>query len=205
MKINYFDLGLHKDAAEVDMFISICDKNRLDYTVYGFEAHPEYCADLVEKYADNEKVNIFNKAISNKNGTIDLYIAEKNEGEGNSIFKTKNNVNPKNFITVESILFSDWIKKNVPGFETENNILRFNIEGAEWYLVNDLNDNNMLKSFKIVLGSKTDIPKVKEISKNINKYEEILKQNKIVIKKFTKNKPRTNCELDVLINKTFGQ
>jgi FkbM family methyltransferase len=203
MKINYFDLGLHKDAAEVDMFISVCDKNGFDYTVYGFEAHPDYCADLVDKYADNEKVNIFNKAISNKNGTTELYIAEKNEGEGNSIFRTKNNVNPENFIKVDSILFSDWLRKNVPDFETENNILRFNIEGAEWYLVNDLNDNKMLKSFKIVVGSKTDIPKVKELSKNINDYEKILSQNNIIIQKFTKNKPHTNCDLGSLIKKTF--
>lgn len=203
MKVNYFDLGLHKDAAEVDMFISVCNKNGFDYAVYGFEAHPDYCVDLVKKYSDNEKVKIFNKAISNKNGVTELYIAEKNEGEGNSIFRTKNNVNPDNFIKVDSILFSDWLKKNVPHFETENNILRFNIEGAEWYLVNDLNDNKILKSFKIVVGSKTDIPKVKELSKNLNDYEKILRQNNITIGRFVKNKPRMNCDLGSLIKIAF--
>lgn len=36
MKINYFDLGLHKEATEIDMFINICKKNQLEYRIYGF-------------------------------------------------------------------------------------------------------------------------------------------------------------------------
>lgn len=203
MKINYFDLGLHKDAAEIDMFINICKKNQLEYNIYGFEAHPEYCLDLVKKYSENKKINIINKAISNTNGFTDLYISEGNKGEGNSIFKTKRNVNPNNFVKVETILFSDWLNKNVPNFEKENNILRFNIEGAEWYLINDLNNTGLLKNFKIILGSNSDLFKVNELKNNIKAYEAILKNNNITIKKFTKLHQKTNCKLGSLIKKTF--
>lgn len=205
VKLNYFDLGLYKDAAEVDMFISICKKNGFKYNVYGFEAHPNYCVDLINKYIDNNNVKIFNKAISNINGRIKLYISKSNDGEGNSIFKTKNNVCINDFIEVDTIKFSDWIEKNVKNFKYCNNILRFNIEGAEWYLINDLNDNDLLKYFKVILGSKPDMIKVRELSGNIKKYESILKKNNIVVRRFTKVNPQYNCNLLSLINELFKE
>lgn len=203
IKLNYFDLGLHKDAAEVDMFINICKKNGFKYNVYGFEAHPKYCVELSKKYVDDENVKIINKAISNTNGKIKLYIAEGNDGEGNSIFKTKNNVNADNFVEVDAIKFSDWIKENIEDFEHSNNILRFNIEGAEWHLINDLNNVNMLKYFKVVLGSKPDMIKVKELAGNINEYESILRKNNVTVKRFKKVNSQYNCDLLSLINKSF--
>jgi FkbM family methyltransferase len=204
MKLNYFDLGLHKDAVEIDMFIDICKKNKFEYNIYGFEAHPEYCNKLYKKYENDKNVKIINKAISNNNGLIKLYISEKNNGEGNSIFKTKINVNANNFITIESIKFSDWIKENIVDFKENNNILRFNIEGAEWHLINDLNDNNLLKYFKIILGSKSDIRKVGELVKYIEEYDMILKNNNICVNRFTKVNPKNNCDLLSIIKKTFS-
>jgi len=201
IKINYFDLGLHKDAFEVDMFISICEKNRIDYTVWGFEAHPEYCDNLTKKYVGNNKVNIINKAISNKDCQIDLYIADSNDGEGNSIFKSKNNVNKNKVVKVDGILFSNWLKENVENFEISNNILRFNIEGAEWHLMNDLDEKDMLKDFKIFLGSTPDMQKVSELKGYVNEYMKILKKNNIIIKRFTKVNHGNNCNLLNIINK----
>lgn len=200
-EINYFDLGLHKDAKEIDMFVDICKKNKIKYNVWGFEAHPKYCDFLEKKYENDINIKIINKAISNENGILNLYISESNDGEGNSIFKTKKNVNKENFISVDCILFSDWILKNIPNFKNENNILRFNIEGAEWHLMNDLNDNNMLNFFKLFLGSNTDIPKVSEINKYLPNYLSILKKNNITIHRFVKDNPKNNCNLENLIKK----
>lgn len=204
IKLNYFDLGLHKDAAEVDMFIDICNKNGFTYSVYGFEAHPKYCENLVLKYKNNKNVEIVNKAVSNNNEKVKLYISEKNDGEGNSIFKTKINVDVNNFVEVDAIKFSNWIEENVPDFKNSNNILRFNIEGAEWYLINDLNNKNLLKYFKVVLGSKPDIRKVKELVKYLEEYELILKKNNISVKRFTKVNSKNNCDLLSIIKKTFS-
>jgi FkbM family methyltransferase len=203
LHLHYFDLGLHKDAAEIDMFISICKNCDFKYTIYGFEAHPEYCHYLSKKYSDDVNVNIINKAISYRNGKIELYIAEENDGEGNSIFRTKKNVNRHRSITVDSVLFSYWLFYNVPNFQMLNNILRFNIEGAEWYLINDLNNEGLLKYFRIIMGSSPDIPKVSELSGNIDKYNDILKSNSIQVQKFTKIKKKTNCDLESLIKRTF--
>lgn len=204
IKLNYFDLGLHKDAAEIDMFINVCEENNIQYSVWGFEAHPDYCIKLVKKYSGNKNVTIINKAISNKNCTLKLYLADSNEGEGNSIFSTKNNVNIKSYVEVEGILFSDWLLSNVSEFKGDNNVLRYNIEGAEWYLMNDLKDNDLLKYFKVILGSKPDMIKVSELKGFISKYEKLLNDNKIKVHKFTKVHPSTNCNLITLINENFG-
>lgn len=203
MILNYFDLGLHKDAAEIDMFIKVCDENNIQYSVWGFEAHPNYCASLVEKYKNNKNVTIINKAIFDKNCILKLYLAPSNDGEGNSIFKTKNNVNVEKFIEVEGVLFSEWILNNVSNLETSNNILRYNIEGAEWYLMNDLKNKNLLKYFKIILGSTPDMIKISELKDFIPEYDKLLDMNDIKVHKFTKCQPKTNCNLINLINKKF--
>jgi hypothetical protein len=61
MKINYFDLGLHKNADEIDMFRQLCIEQGIEYNIYGFEAHPEYCKNLIVKYTNDKNVTIINK------------------------------------------------------------------------------------------------------------------------------------------------
>jgi len=203
IKINYFDLGLYKNAGEIDLFLEICKNNNFGYSIYGFEAHPGYCKILESKYTNDKNIQIINKAISNKKGTERLYLNDSYDGEGNSIFKTKNNIIVDKYIDVDSIVFSEWLLENVPSFINQNNILRFNIEGAEWYLMNDLNDNNMLSYFKIYLGSKPDMKKVSELHNNIKDYEKILKDNNITVEKFVSSKKSLNCDLVSLIKKIF--
>lgn len=177
IKINYFDLGLHKDALEVDMFLDLCNKNGFKYNIYGFEAHPIYCENLIKKYNNDDKIKIINKAISNREGKINLYISSSNNSEGNSIFKTKKNIDQNDFIEIESIIFSNWLKENVLDFNISNNIIRFNIEGAEWFLINDLISKNLNSYFKIFLGSTPDIPKVGELKNKMNDYNNLLIKN----------------------------
>lgn len=203
VKINYFDLGLHKNAPEIDLFLKLCNTHGFDYNIWGFEAHPEYCKVLSKKYSNNKQIKIINKAISNKEKKIKLYVADSNDGEGNSIFKTKNNVNPNNYIEVNGIIFSKWLKENVKDFKHGNNIIRFNIEGAEWYLMNDLIMNNINQYFKIFLGSKSDMIKVNELKGNINEYNELLKKHNINIHRFANVNPQLNCDLLSLIKNKF--
>jgi FkbM family methyltransferase len=203
IKINYFDLGLHKNAPEIDMFLDICHKNGFDYNIWGFEAHPEYCKKLQHKYSGNNKITIINKAISNNLNKIKLYISNENDGEGNSIFKTKNNVNENNYIEVDGIIFSEWLKENVPNLGSCNNILRFNIEGAEWFLMNDLISNNLNTKFKIFLGSTPDILKIGELKNKINDYNDLLIKNNINIHRYVGVNPQLNCDLLKIINDSF--
>ena len=151
-KINYFDLGLHL-GQELDWFVNgIFPELKIDnYTAHGFEACEEYCSECENKYNNHPKVNIHHLAISNKNEPVKLYYSE--HPMGHSVFDSKKNIRQsKEFEEVQGIKFSDWLRSNVPDFEQDINMIKINIEGAEWYLINDMVENDMVKDFDIFFG-----------------------------------------------------
>jgi len=184
-KVNYFDLGLYK-GEEIDMFISQVG-DLVDYKIYGFEAHPDYCKNLYSKYSNNDRVKIINGAISTEDNygkNIDLFINDGHyEGQGNSVFITKNGVNRNKTVTTKCVSFVRWVKENVIDYESSYNILRFNIEGSELDLIEDILKNDFGKYVNLYLGSKPgmDIQKVSELKHKFDYFIDLLEENKIVI------------------------
>ncbi len=183
--LNYFDLGLHKDAKELDIVLNICDAHNVRCNIYGVEAHSQYCSKLADKYKDFDNVAIINKAISDKNEKIKLYISPLS-GQGNSIFRSKRNVTD-DYILVDGVCFSDLLSSVRPTFREEVNVLKFNIEGAEWHLINDLDNNELFKYFIGIFGT-NDISKVKEIKHNLREYKNILNRNRVTITSYSSKK-----------------
>jgi FkbM family methyltransferase len=177
--INYFDLGTHKNGTEINMFLRAVQNMDVPYNIYGFEAHPDLAQQAAERYAEYPEVKIYNIAISDKNEKIELYL-NRGRGLGNSIFKTKNNVDAKKFVEVEGVVFSDWVRDNKIDL-TMINILRFNIEGAELHLMNDLVLSGLYKDIDLILAPSTggDILKCKETKPLYGYYIEMLKRHNI--------------------------
>lgn len=176
--INYFDLGLWKTSLEIDLMLDrVLPKfNNIDCNIYGFEAHPGYCESLKRKYIGRNNVNIINLAISDKKGIAKLYLAT-NEGLGNSIFSTKNNVVQNNSLEVKCDLFSNWLNENNIDLDNSINILKINIEGAELFLFEDIKNNNLRDKFDIVCGhNMCDILKVKELTEKVEYYNSLVKE-----------------------------
>ena len=196
--INYFDIGTHS-GNEIQSFLDLIHPFKCN--VYGFEAFKSIYDSLNSRFKDFDNVQTFNLAVSNKNGFENLYLAKGNDYEGNSIFSTKNNVDENDFVTVKSIKFSDWIKENVFDFKEAINIIRFNIEGAELYLIKDLIDSGLHKYFKVYLGSKTgiDILKCSEIADQYDKYNLMLKDAGIIIHQYCHASKKTNISDKELI------
>jgi len=167
--INWFDLGsLHGD--EIQWFL---DAVNCPHTVYAVEAYKPFSDALTERYRGNQNVHVYNYAI----GTRDkLYIAD-NDGEGNSIYDTKRNVDKNNYVDVEPIELSAFIRKHVPDFDTSINILRYNIEGAEYDMMYDITTNGYL--FDAYLSGELDLPKVGELKDKVDEYNQLLKAYKI--------------------------
>lgn len=181
-KINYFDLGMF-DGKEIDMFITEVSSD-YDYNVYGFEAHPKYHQKIKDRFKDNGRIQCFNYAITDKaNSNQKLKLYMEPTGHGNSIFSTKNNIDINNCVEVNSISFVNWVKENIPDYKNCYNILRFNIEGAELFLINDIIENDFNKHINLYLGSVPgeDILKVSELQPYYNDYIQTLKNNKIDI------------------------
>ena len=88
--INYFDMGLCYDAAEMHLFVEhvVPQFKNVTYSVYGFEADPDSANVIKDRYKNNPNVHIENIAISNSKGNVKLYKSD-NGGLGNSIFPSK--------------------------------------------------------------------------------------------------------------------
>ena len=197
MKLNYFDLGLYR-GEELDWMVnhilpSLGIKN---YHAYGFEACFEYYLKLKEKYKNNNKITIIHGAISKNDNKIKLFYAPNLLGH--SIYSTKNNVTEK-YEEVNGIVFSNWIKENVINFEKDFNIMKVNIEGAEWDLFNDIVKNSLNKHIKIFCGAGHDVEKIGELSDKVDEYYDLLKKNKIILHRFTEWKPHLNVDIRNII------
>ncbi len=179
-KINFIDLGTHQ-GEEIEMFLSEVNDEKVDFEIYSFEASPSTFKKVNSKYKSNPNVTIFNYAIANKKGKVRIYQASKSNG--NSIFKTKNNVNPNKFYEVNSISIVDWIKENIPSYQEDTNILRFNIEGAELLLMRDIVEKDFREHISLFLGARVgaDILKCSEIKGEYGSYVKLLKENNIKI------------------------
>ena len=130
-RVNYFDLGLHT-GLELNYILThiltpLENKKLIDFQVYGFEASEKFALRLKEQYHPHPELNttIVHKAISNTEDKIKLYRVnlkiQPNE-VGNSIFRTKNNVTD-DYVEVEGIIFSKWLKENVPSYKDDINIM----------------------------------------------------------------------------------
>ena len=199
IKVNYFDLGLC-DGEEMEwMTDSILPSLQIsNYRAYGFEPFPAFYDKLKSKFAHNDKITLIKKAVADKNGTTNLYLSWQSK-EGHSIFESKFNVAKNNFEQVECAAFSDWLKENVPDFAESFNILRFNIEGAEWYLMNDLASHDMIKNIDVFCGHGDDVKKIGEYKDRVNEYYELLKRHNVKIQLFCSIHPETQEPLKQLI------
>ena len=185
--INYFDMGLCYDAAEMHLFINhvVPKLKDITYSAYGFEADPNSYKVVKNRYKDNINVRIENVAISNSKDRVKLYKSD-NGGLGNSIFQSKNNVDPFKFYDVESNSFSNWLTENNIELSNCVNILKVNIEGAELYLWEDFKQNNLRDKFQILCGTTVhDINKVKELSNKVSYYYDLVKELNAELSIFT--------------------
>ena len=185
MKINYFDLGLFHGTELFLMMNSIMPSIGFDnVNAYGFEACQDSfeAASLTPWARSNHNIRLFNYAVCGENGEKKLYHANNNVG--NSLYETKENLNGEHEV-VKAVKLSDWLRENVPTFKEDINIIKMNIEGAEYEVLRDLEENAMLRYFSIFCGTGDDIDKIPELSDVKEDFERILKQNDITIHHFS--------------------
>lgn len=200
--INYFDLGLYKDALEMsNMNDDIIPKYGIPYHMYGFEANPEYADSAKKKFSKYKDISIHNIAISSEDKPLKLYLSS---GKGDSIYDSKININKKKFITVPGMKFSSFVKENKIKLQGAINIVKINIEGAEWDFFNDIIDNDILKHITIFIGRGHDPHKIQKfIDDGTNiKYDNLLKSNNITIHRYCGEYPfHKNFNIDSFLRK----
>jgi FkbM family methyltransferase len=193
LQVNYYDFGLFQGVETAWMIKNVFPALGIaNYHIYGFEACKQYANRLKSDYYGNEHVTIINKAIVDKPGPVKLYYANNNVGH--SVFATKKNVSTV-YEEVEGIKFSEWIKENVKDYKEAFNIIKVNIEGAEWYLFNDLVDSGVHEAIDIYCGQGHDVEKITELEEKVSAYYELLKDNDIHMLRFTEYLPHKNDDI----------
>lgn len=183
--VYYFDLGIW-DGCQADWMVSevFSDLGIINYRVYGFEANKENCEYVKNRFKNDSRFIIYHKAIANENKTGPLYHGYNARGRrycADSIFKDKANVRERDFELVEYIRFSEWLNQNVPDLRSAFNILKFNIEGAEGYLMQDLANAGLIDAFDIYCGAGSDMPKIKSLRGDYAKHQKLLDDHNIKI------------------------
>jgi len=193
MKVYYYDFGLWK-GTEIHWMVNhvFPALNITDYKIYGFDACKQYADRLSKIYEYNDRVTIINKAVVDEPKMVKLYHAANHVGH--SVFSTKRNVS-ENYEEVEGIVFSDWLKENVKGYQMAFNILKVNIEGAEWYLFNDLVKSGVHENIDVYCGQGHDVEKVGELEDKVEAYYQLLKDNDIGLYRFTEYLPHENDDI----------
>jgi FkbM family methyltransferase len=162
VRIIYFDVGTHKEGAELAaMTDAILPRMGSDFEAFGFEASQESFHQVNQKFLGNRHVSVVHKALCNATppqGKIRLY-HDAAGGLGDSLHRPGDS-----FEDVEAARFSDWLRERNIALEDRICLLRMNIEGAEYDVLQDLVENGLAAHVDGYYGmwddiSKTDIPR----------------------------------------------
>ena len=185
MRINFFDLGSF-DGMESKIILDVFEELNIDdFRVYAFEPCLDSFNKIKNLIGENNNVVLVNAGISDKNDKSKLYHSFSGNEVGHSIFSTKNNVFENDYEEIDVVKFSDWCNKENVLVSECLNIIKFNIEGAEWHLINDLIDSNLIQHIHIFCGDGIDIYKIAELNKFVDDYELKLKKFNINIIPFS--------------------
>ena len=207
--IRYFDLGVF-DGGEIDLMINLLSKFQVDYEIYGFEANPSLAKKLITKYKKNIKVKIVPIALGNEEGEAILYL-NKNL-VGSSLYKDKNNVLQNKRVPVPLCKFSKWLQDNLSSeWGSEFNIIKANIEGAEWDVWQDLKTANLISNFSLWLGTKEgydgwslDLKKIASMKSKASKLTEEMKALGVFVYRFSSFTKRiANSDISAMVSKAI--
>lgn len=187
--VTYIDLG-PRDGVEIRAFLrSVRFIPGINVKVHAVEANPYYVELCRKRFRGDRRVRIHNLAIGSGDGTTEFYLDPK--GAGSSIYGDKGNVGEA--IVVPQKRFSRWLREEsiVPESAPAVNIIKANIEGAEWDLIRDLDREDLFRKFDILCGSGPraggwvgDMSKVPSIAGYRPVAEEILRSRGIVVEEW---------------------
>lgn len=111
--------------------------------VYAFEPNPETYKVLRERIADCPNIVALQKAVSDRDGTATLYFDPSGTDrptEGSTLTDTKQDVSYENSFEVETVSLPGFIKS----LESDVKLIKIDIEGLEYRVVNDLIDSGAM-------------------------------------------------------------
>ena len=159
LPIYYFDLGTHRQAAELSYMVRrVLPRLSTNYQAFGFEASKELLDQARTGLEGDEHVSFVHAAVCHvppATGTIRLYSGPR-DGLGNSLYRPEFG----EYEEVPALRFSDWLKQQDLDLEHGVSLLRMNIEGAEPDVIADLADSGLLGCIDGFFGMWDDLSKI---------------------------------------------
>ena len=145
-----FDLGGYEGQWASDIFSKYLCK------IYVFEPVLSFVDNIKKRFKNNSKIKIFNFGLGGDNKIVDIYL----KNDGSSIFGQRGEKQKAKIVKI-----SDFIKDNKISFI---DLMKINIEGAEYELMEDLLKTNLIEKIKdiqiqfhnLFLDSKTKMIKI---------------------------------------------
>lgn len=174
-----FDVGGYKGQGASDLFSMYLP------TIYIFEPRTEYAESIEKRFKKNNKIKVFNFGLSSKKSDDYIYVND----DGSTLF-LKNKQKEK--IKLESI--SAFIKNNNI---KKIDLLKLNIEGGEYEVLDDLIDSKLLKIITNLQIQFHNFPldakkKMLEIQKELNETHHLTYQYEFVMENWQLNKAHDN-------------
>ncbi len=146
-KVNkyYIDAGAYTGDT-LDLFLSKYP-NSDEFKIILFECNPVLVSKLISVV--NENITLEDKAIWIYDGEINLYLGSESD-LSSSLIREKVNINKNNSIIVKCIDFSRYILDNFS--EDDFIVLKLDIEGAEFDVLNKMIDDGSIKYIDELCG-----------------------------------------------------
>jgi len=153
----YFDFGTNREGEELALMVdTILPKLCSHFEAYGFEANQVSYEQVRKKFARKENVRLFHKALCYKlpiSGKVKLFHNEG--GFEDSLYRLSTS-----YEEVEAVRFSDWLRKHNIILKDKICLLRMNIEGAEYDVIQDLVESGFEKHINGYYGMWDDLSKI---------------------------------------------
>jgi FkbM family methyltransferase len=140
------------------------------YKIFAFEANPNSYNLVIDNCNQIDNLKFHNIALVSKipeSGSVKLYV--HGNGAGDSIYREQNN-----YIEVEAKKLSDVIRDEDVRLHESINIIRMNIEGSEYDVIEDLIESDLIKYFDGFYGMWDDVFKLDK--EKYGKFQKILKE-----------------------------
>ncbi len=158
ISILYLDLGTHKEGAELSLVVDrILPKMSKAFEAYGFEASQGSFDQVDRRFSDRNNVGIIHAALCRElpgDRKIRLY-SDLKSGIGDSLYRLTNT-----YEEVSAMRLSDWLNDKEINLETQIVLLRMNIEGAEYDVIQDLVENKLAMHIDGYYGMWDDVSKL---------------------------------------------
>jgi FkbM family methyltransferase len=157
-EVLYLDLGTHEQGKELAFTIDrILEPIGGDVQAYGFEANQQTHSRAAARFANRPNVTIIRKALVFEvppNGQIKLY-KDQEKGLGDSLYRQTAETE-----VVECCRLSEFLNSNQLLKSNQIRLLRMNIEGAEYDVVQDLVEAGLVRAIDGYFGMWDDVYKI---------------------------------------------